>query len=158
MHLGRWQNIPPKKIVHQIIFEKFASDDPGISDSNTCVYLKVQWHTWQYMGIFESTRAYLCPFTHCTPQTILGKQGALLNFLGEILGMSFWSSNSLLKLKNDALFTRLNHFGEFFMWFFLWFCKSALVKMLPQNIQFLKILKSLVFFYYFEQENRAWRK
>ena len=36
---------PPKKIVPQIIFEKLASDDPGISDSNTCVYLKVQWHT-----------------------------------------------------------------------------------------------------------------
>ena len=82
---------------------------------------------------------------HCPPQTILGKQGALQNFFGEILGMNFCSSNALLKLKNNALFTRQNLFCDFFMWFFLWFCKSVLVKMLPQNIQFLKILKSLVF-------------
>ena len=83
--------------------------------------------------------------THCPPQTILGKQGALQKFFGEILGMNFCSSNALLKLKNNALFTRWNLFCDFFMWFFLWFCKSVLVKMLPQNIQFLTILKPLVF-------------
>ena len=27
--------------------------------------------------------------THCPPQTILGKQGALQNFFWEILGMNF---------------------------------------------------------------------
>ena len=32
---------------------------------------------------------YTHPTSHCPPQTILGKQGALQNFLGEILGMSF---------------------------------------------------------------------
>jgi len=79
------------------------------------------------------------------PTDNLGKTGCTPKFFGEILGMSFWSSNSLLKLQNDALFTWWKLFGDFFMWFFLWFCKSALVKMLPQNIQFLKILKSLVF-------------
>ena len=36
--------------------------------------------------------------THCPPQTILGKQGALQKFLGEILGMNFCSSSALLKL------------------------------------------------------------
>ena len=28
---------PPKKIVHKINFEKLASDDPRISDSNLCL-------------------------------------------------------------------------------------------------------------------------
>ena len=35
--------------------------------------------------------------------------------LGEVLVMNFWSSNALLKLKNNALFTRWNLFSDFFM-------------------------------------------
>ena len=88
---------------------------------------------------------WLGNISHCPPQTILGKQGALQKFLGKILGMNFCSSNALLKLLNIALFPQWNLFCDFFMWFFLRFCKSVLLKMLPQNIQFLKILKSLVF-------------
>ena len=38
----------------------------------------------------EGFRWFLtAPLAHCPPQTILGKQGALQIFFGEILGMSF---------------------------------------------------------------------
>ena len=69
------------------------------------------------IGLHVLYSAQLC--THCPSQIILGKQGALQKIFEEILGMNFCSSNALLKLKNNALFTRWNLFCDFCMWFFL---------------------------------------
>ena len=64
-----------------------------------------------------------CGMVHTlSPTDNLGKTGCTPNF--------FWGNfryfryfryirYSLLKLKNNALFTRWNLFGDFFMWFFL---------------------------------------
>ena len=82
---------------------------------------------------------------HCPPQTILGKQGALRKFVWKILGMNYFSSNALLKLKNNALFTRWNLFCDFFMWFFLVILQISTCKNVATKHTFLKILKSLAF-------------
>ena len=58
----------------------------------TLIYFLEKWALWNTL------------LSHCPPQTILGKQGALQKFFGKILGMNFCSSNALLKLKNNALF------------------------------------------------------
>ena len=65
------------------------------------------------MGGYKKIYIKLEYYAHCPPQTILGKQGALQKIFGEILGMNFCSSNALLKLKNNTLFTRWNFFVIF---------------------------------------------
>ena len=68
-------------------------------------------HSYTHTG----EKPYQCSScAHCPPQTILEKRGALQNIFWATFGMRFCSSNSLLKLKNNALFTRLN----LFLWFF----------------------------------------
>ena len=64
-------------------------------------------HSYTHTG----EKPYQCSScAHCPPQTILEKRGALQKIFWATFGMSFCSSNSLLKLKNNALFTRLNLF------------------------------------------------
>ena len=109
----------------------------GIFQYIYLVYLAYLEYVWKYCQNIDPA--------HCAPQTILEKQGELHTFFGGILGMSFCSSNSLLKLKNNALLSQWHLFCNLFVWFLLWFCKYVVVKRLPQNIQLPKILKPLFF-------------
>ena len=80
--------------------------------------------------------------SHCAPQTILEKLGELKKNSG-ILDMRVCSSNSLFKVKTNALSTQ----GiSYIMWLSLWFCKLVDLKRLPQNIHFLKVWKTLFIF------------
>ena len=89
-------------------------------------FLKVQWREGSRRQTRCHTGRLRCASPHCPPQTILGKQSVVKKILGEILAMNVCSSNALLKLKKQRPIYPVEPF-------------------LPQNIQFLKILKSLVF-------------
>ena len=69
--------------------------------------------------------------THCPPQTILGKQGALQIFWGKCIAQTEKTTPYLPG-------------GTFFVIFSYGFSCDFANQYLPQNIQFLKILKSLV--------------
>ena len=100
-------------------------------------------HSYTHTG----EKPYQCSScAHCPPQTILEKRGALQKTFGQLLVWVFAPQIHCSNLKTTPYLPGWTFFCDFFMWFFLWFCKSVLVKMLPQNIQFLKILKSLVFY------------
>ena len=83
---------------------------------------------------------------HTVPHRQSWKNGVhYKKFFGQLLVWGFAPQIHCSNLKTMPYLPGWTFFCDFFMWFFLWFCKSVLVKMLPQNIQFLKILKSLVF-------------
>ena len=102
-------------------------------------------HSYTHTG----EKPYQCSScAHCPPQTILEKRGALQNIFWATFGMRFCSSNSLLKLKNNALFTRLNLFLWFFHVVFLVIlqistCKNVATKhTIPQNTEIFGFLGS----------------
>ena len=102
-------------------------------------------HSYTHTG----EKPYQCSScAHCPPQTILEKRGALQNIFWATFGMRFCSSNSLLKLKNNALFTRLNLFLWFFHVVFLVIlqistCKNVATKhTIPQNTEIFVFLDS----------------
>ena len=83
---------------------------------------------------------------HTVPHRQSWKNGVhSKKFFGQLLVWVFAPQIHCSNLKTTPYLPGWTFFCDFFMWFFLWFCKSVLVKMLPQNIQFLKILKSLDF-------------
>ena len=64
-------------------------------------FLSASVVAWLYLGLEGSIHNIawhgMVVSTHFPPQTILGKQGALQKFFGEILGMNYCSSNDFAK-------------------------------------------------------------
>ena len=111
---------PKMDVFHHFLFEGFPNlkthsythtgEKPfqcGSCDYSCTTADALKKHSYTHTG----EKPYQCSScAHCPPQTILEKRGALQKNFWATFGMRFCSSNSLLKLKNNALFTWLNLF------------------------------------------------